>query len=702
MLSVKRVVFHNYCQHRDLDLEFGSGVIGIVGANGSGKSNLVKGILRGFTGDVSSSGKKEDDLSWGQESGYIELWFTVDGTDGYLKRDLKSSRCTLKFGDKEYKSYKEVAQVLYPTLGVAPRVLTDIVFVMQGQIENILFQPPSERAKALQSLFGTQNAELLREFLYDEIVNLPVTSCDDMITQLERKIELELRPPMEEAEATVKLCRARQIPADEYSELCQRVANYAAFSQKVSKLQELKNEALLSEAAAKAAESQLAELQDEMIKQQTSIDDTTSLYREAAALVKAYDTQSGNLRLKEQAIAQVNRCTPILATPLPKEPFSRECLDKLHQELAGKKTEYVQLSNLMTSLSTGLATCPTCGQSVKDLSNKANDLAKLRTDIEVLHQRALAMDAEFSKWLDAFSTRKSELAMAEEELVRAKATLASLETTKTVLQVDAEAARSFVANVDEMTKAFYTTRAQVTAFSASLPSRKKTAEIAKAQYEEVAAVAGTLMTEEQYKAAVARRQEAEANNAALGRAEGILIGLKPQMDSAVAQLRDLHEQRKQQAGLIRWRDMLERARKVLHRDELPNLVAQAYLRVINQRMVKYLELFGAKFSATIEADLSVKCIFPGAAPTTGDRLSGGQRTVLGIAFRLAVADILGNELGLLAMDEPTAALDSDSTDSLMDVVESLRTHLKNTGLQLFMVTHAQKLVGSFDQVVSLS
>jgi DNA repair exonuclease SbcCD ATPase subunit len=702
MLSIKRVKFKNYCQHKDLDLEFGTGVIGIVGSNGSGKSNLMKGILRALTGDVSHSGKKEDDLSWGEKSGSIEIWFTVNGSEGYIKRDLNSSRCALKIGDVEYKSYKEVSNVLYPTLGVAPKVLTDIVFVMQGQIEGILFQPPGDRARALQHLFGTQNAEQLRELLYDEITNLPVTSYAEAIAQLENKLNTEIELPLNEARDTVKLCSAWQISPEEYRQVCQQIIDYAAYADRIKTLPGMKSELARVDTACTTAENQLRALHASAAALESSLADTEAMGDEARTVVDTFNTQGRMTAEKDLAAAAVLDSQAVLSGSIPPPPFPRELLETAHHSLSARKTEYAQLSGILDMLASGTsATCPTCGQDVKDIGAKKQQLASMAASMGQQDAKVSKMDEQFTSWLEVSSNLQHAQAAAQVKLKQAEAQLVALAKIKTVSKADADAAALFVNMRNTQQLQLSGLRGNISGLEVSLPNQRAACETLRTQYTEISGAIGRLVPESAVAGLIAKRKKHEDAQLAIGRAEGIISALQPQHDCAVKQIDEYKERQRQASGLLKWRDMLERARKILHRDELPNMVAQAYLRVLNQRMAKYLELFGAKYSATLAADTSVSCVFPGAPPTSGDRLSGGQKTVLGVAFRLAVYDILGSGLGVLAMDEPTAALDSDSVTSLMSVLEHLRSYVKGAGLQIFIVTHAHHLTGSFDQTVAL-
>jgi putative ABC transport system ATP-binding protein len=73
-------------------------------------------------------------------------------------------------------------------------------------------------------------------------------------------------------------------------------------------------------------------------------------------------------------------------------------------------------------------------------------------------------------------------------------------------------------------------------------------------------------------------------------------------------------------------------------------------------------------------------------------LSGGQRQ------RVAIARALVNRPRLVLADEPTAALDKNSTEQVMDLIDEL----KRDGSTILVVTHDNKIMSRADRIISMA
>ncbi|KAI0822321.1 hypothetical protein BC628DRAFT_691139 [Trametes gibbosa] len=80
------------------------------------------------------------------------------------------------------------------------------------------------------------------------------------------------------------------------------------------------------------------------------------------------------------------------------------------------------------------------------------------------------------------------------------------------------------------------------------------------------------------------------------------------------------------------------------------------------------------------------------------RCSAGQKMLASIIIRLALADSFGQNCGILALDEPTNALDTENIDalasSLIDIINERRNH---ANFQLIIITHDENFLRKLGQ-----
>ena len=135
----------------------------------------------------------------------------------------------------------------------------------------------------------------------------------------------------------------------------------------------------------------------------------------------------------------------------------------------------------------------------------------------------------------------------------------------------------------------------------------------------------------------------------------------------------------------------------------PRLVAQRNLKKLESAINELLQIFGVNFFVSVADSTAPSFIaeFYDGRKQTAQRLSIGQKTVLALAFRVAVNAQFAEEIGLLALDEPTASLDAPRIKALAPVLEKLRDLSTTKGLQCLLVTHAASLSHLFESTIEL-
>ncbi|KAJ7165394.1 P-loop containing nucleoside triphosphate hydrolase protein [Mycena filopes] len=75
------------------------------------------------------------------------------------------------------------------------------------------------------------------------------------------------------------------------------------------------------------------------------------------------------------------------------------------------------------------------------------------------------------------------------------------------------------------------------------------------------------------------------------------------------------------------------------------------------------------------------------------RCSAGQKMLVSIIIRLALADSLGQYCGILALDEPTNALDTENIDALAEsLIDIIKERRHRSNFQLIIITHDESFL----------
>lgn len=168
-MRIKRVKLDNYCQHKSLEVDLTGNVVGIVGRNGSGKSNFVSAINYCVTGEFER--KKDRLISMGESTGSIEIDIEINQSlTVTVFRSLKGNKAEATFSDGREKvvGADNVNEILLELMGVDKTTLKNIVFVGQDELGALLYSRDSERERLAQQFFGIERAVRIERILGDK------------------------------------------------------------------------------------------------------------------------------------------------------------------------------------------------------------------------------------------------------------------------------------------------------------------------------------------------------------------------------------------------------------------------------------------------------------------------------------------------------------------------------------------------------
>lgn len=703
-MRVKTLEVCNVGPFKALELEFKYGSVAIVGQNGAGKSTLMNLLYGALSNDWRRfAGKKEDlvrDTAGTKASAFVRVEVEHAGIDFAVRRGFRPSSQELTVADKRYTKDAEI-QAELEKLGLNTRLLDFCVFKAQNNVYDFLSSTPGERAKAYQILNHTGVCEQLWE------------RAGDLLRKAEGRIE-EYRsstaPVAEEVQTLLDERGALATRRDEVSDLELSEASRKSATMIVDAAKQaikLDNQIAILEGDIQRGEKVMTKAEDEAAAAGKSLMVLTKAYEALVAEVQslaklrdqwsAYDEHRKRLCGLQGTRVAVREKLTSSHPPTVRKP--KKSVQELQESLAAARHRLAEAKRIVAAFDdAGVTECPTCGTDVEDLAGviaaKREAVESIPRDIDAirehLHLHKAWVDYEASE--QALRQRLAQIDLSLADMGEVAQPTKELPEGDDTRQVDAKKAERACNEAKLRDKEAAQALAKAEGWQ---DGRKKSLATLRKERRDVEYSEEVLQK--------AERRLAEHASAVLKRAEiDTEIRL---LDRRLAKAREEQVAAKERQlafdRLISRSEVLKRFREVVHKNSLPQIVAQRNLARMEEDINLNLEPFGDPFWVEADEALSFNVHFPGAPMRKAERLSAGQKTILAIAFWTAVGSLYASELGMLALDEPTANLDEANIGYLFDAVARLTDQVRGKR-QILMVTHAEGLRNAFDQTIDLS
>lgn len=154
-MIIKELNIKNYGKHKNLSLKnLDVPIIGIVGANGNGKTTILKAIAYAFKGKEDDASIQES-ISLGETQGFIELFFEKNGNNGHIVRKFgKSDSALLEWCGEKITKKSEINSRIDEILGVDKQVLSNTIFIKQGEVLGLIEETPAKRVELFSKLLN--------------------------------------------------------------------------------------------------------------------------------------------------------------------------------------------------------------------------------------------------------------------------------------------------------------------------------------------------------------------------------------------------------------------------------------------------------------------------------------------------------------------------------------------------------------------
>lgn len=706
-MQLLRLEVQNWVHHRYRKCDFTRGLVGILGENGSGKSSLFGAISWLLTGENPNFGVKLDNISQYAKPGepaFASLEFEHNGHYALVTRHLlpeKEPSVLLVDNVEIARGDKAVTAGVEKLLGVDAKFISRFIIVPQTEIFSFIDDTKTDTDKFFQRLFNTTIADKCQDVIGKNLAKLNVPEIPVGSKQLLTQIaELD----------------------EKYSELCVAINKLPSFDsfvlqqdaeQKIIALwqrrQSLAQELLTAEQAVRDKLSEQAQFSASLAEYEKDLSTFNAAtsggeedHRNAKIALGHWENYKKISALREGLVARRKEIAEA-RNQNPKPDVSAEPTSAaIRQEINNVENALKAAKDFIAVFdSAGVAECPTCHTPAENLAPQvANQKSAILVFEDVLKEKKALLAtrlldehklAAWEKLQHKLDTQEAEVAAAEEQLT----TVQPPPQTEDELQQTVSDFEDFNAALNELKPLIESAKEKIAELAGAI---KTTRDRCQQITEELAATSVTeadahLATKklDTIRDAVVKRQSLEEQR----------MKLQYEKDLQQKQYETVRQQENEAAALRRWITVAETAREALK--NAPRLVAQRNLKRLETSINELLQIFGVNFFVTVaEADSPTFIAeFYDGRRQTAQRLSIGQKTVLALAFRVAVNAQFAEEIGLLALDEPTAALDAPRIKALAPVLEKLRDLSTTKGLQCLLVTHATALSHLFESTIEL-
>jgi len=176
--------------------------------------------------------------------------------------------------------------------------------------------------------------------------------------------------------------------------------------------------------------------------------------------------------------------------------------------------------------------------------------------------------------------------------------------------------------------------------------------------------------------------------------------LRSRMSEIEEKIRDRERDIERMKRIERAINDVKRIREAFGKNGVPALIRQSVSDYLTAKTRDYLSSFDLDFDdISVDQDFNVT-VYRGGVPEGIDSLSGGEKTAVAFAIRVAVAQFLNADLSLLILDEPTAFLDEERRNSLSDIIEYT---LKDSSVipQVIIISHHRELLASANVAIEV-
>jgi exonuclease SbcC len=706
-MQLLKLEVKNWVHHRYRTCEFTRGLVAILGENGSGKSSLFGAIRWLLTGENPNYGVKADNISQYAKEGEASnasLEFEHNGHIALVTRHLlpEKEQATLIVDGKEVaRGDKAVTAGVEKLLGVDAKFISRFIIVSQTEIFSFIDDNQSETDKFFQRLFNTSAANKCQDVIGKALLKTAIPEIVKPSAQLaieQTKIDEQIDALDTQISALPTLDAFLRVQQEDQD----TVQQWAQREKAGAELQQLQQQVTTIDKQIADTNAVLEQQEEDLKAFTAAIDGKEEAHRAAKIALGHWENYKNIAKVKEKLQTQRDEIEAARVQNPEPAPLAGPSSEDWRRNADALKSQIKDVRRFVDMFTAdGVAECPTCHTPSSALAAQVEAQKKLLPELEAELadvQVAEVSAAQTEKLRAAWETLDKQLTARQQQLEESERDLTTVrppESTEEELQQAVSDFEDFQAAQSEMAPIVQSAREQVAKLTGLLSATKDRIDTL------TQVIADIKTTQADALLATARLDAMKTQCAQRQLLEQQRSQLVYEQQRLAEQVTAAREQEVSAVKLRSWSTIAEQAREALK--NAPRLVAQRNLQRLEAAINELLQIFCVNFTVKVANDGSPTFIaeFYDGRRQPAQRLSIGQKTVLALAFRVAVNAMFAEEIGLLALDEPTASLDQPRIQALAPVLEKLRDLSTAKGLQCLLVTHASSLSHLFESTIQL-
>ena len=697
----------------DFEFEFDEAMTVITGPIGCGKSTTLTMIRASLTNAF--PGTALSWASWGvsplEACYFVVTWRIGDKVLHIAKcvagekafTALKIPRLRIEYDDgnvEELYGSKESLEKTHSFIPVPASIIDGHLIVDQDSITAPVASTPAKFKEIIHTLTRTSELETIRSQARDVLMSVTVPDVQGPLQEAQAELAL-LQGEYNRLEAEIQASTAAYVILDMPTVLLQ-LDTLDLLKKNDDRRTKLDTQHLTAVQAISQLESQLTARNEDWTSMLAQKEATKTAAEEAKkSLYSADATLIARKRIEFLQIkaSQLSKDLQVCIKSEPVAPNSNRlnCTRELEEEMTAKigdaNQRYKAAKHKLELAEQGQ--CPQCGNSTSlcaaDLELLNKEAEDIKGDVALYCYTTLAIKSGIKEWETYDKAIADYHTCVMNTMTKSEETSQELDSLKDTPEMTPEIKTGFtkVASAyDTLERSISSIENSISALQGHLQSQTDMLDVV---VKELADIPVARFDGNEYARLTKICEDGNSIKQQVGRLEGNLDGTEKSLERAKQKVIAQELRAASVKPIERFRSILERVNQVLMKDGLPRLLSLQYMGKLNERLAFYLDTIHADFTAAIDENLEFTVRKADGMIHHAKRLSGGQKQQASVCYLLAVNDVFASTLGVLALDEPSGAMQESNSRDLAEAFNYLAKMGLQTGRQFIVITHSTSL-----------